>query len=71
MLCHDFTSVLGRERIYWEHSPISKNASIDIGKLEKEKVELLNQISLLLKNPDDHLNEIKDIYEKYDFLQYQ
>jgi hypothetical protein len=71
MLCHDFASVLGQERLYWEHPPLSKNASSDIGKLEKEKKELLNQISLLLKNPDDHLNEIKDIYEKYDFLQYR
>ena len=70
MLCHDLISVLGKELLYWERPPISENESIDLNKLEKEKVEVLNKISLLLKNPDEHLIEIKDIYEKYNFLKY-
>ena len=71
MLCHDFASILGQELLYWERPPISKNESMDISNLEKEKVDVLNNISMLLKIPDDHLSEIKAIYDKYNFLQYK
>lgn len=70
MLCHDLASLLGYELLYWERPPISKNESMNIRKLGKEKVELLNKIAKLMKNPDDHLNELLAIYENNKFLQY-
>jgi hypothetical protein len=71
VLCHDFVSVLNRELLYLESPPISAGEDMDVGKIEKNKMEVLNQISMLLKNPDRHINELKALHDKYDFLQYK
>lgn len=70
MMNHDFTSVLGQELLYWEKPPISLDTNIDISKMNKEQVEILNRISFLLKDPDQHMEELKNIYVKYTYLQY-
>jgi hypothetical protein len=70
MLCHDLISILGQELLYWERPPIAANDMMDISNIEKGQVEVLNRIALLLINPDEHFNEILELYGNYEFLQY-
>jgi hypothetical protein len=71
MLCHDFASVQGKEFLYWEQPPISEDEKMDIDKIEQDKIKILNEISVLLKNPDRHVHELKSIYHQYEYLQYE
>ncbi len=70
MLCHDFASILGDELLYWERPPISDDDSMNIDGLESAKKDVLDKISNLLKDPDLNLNELMDIYDNKDYLQF-
>ena len=71
VLCHDFVSVLNRELLYLQNPPISSGENIEVSEIEKEKIKVLNEIAMLIKNPDPHIDKLKAWHDKYEFLQYK
>jgi hypothetical protein len=54
-LCHDFFCILNRELPYWEGPELSR---IPVKDLSPGQMELLDTISDLLRDPDQHLMDI-------------
>lgn len=71
VLCHDFLALLSREISYMESPPISTGENIDVSKIEKDKVEVLDKISSLINNPGENMDELISIHNQYQFLQYE
>ncbi len=71
MLCHDMESVLGQELLYWERPPVCKDENMNVAKIDKEQVEILNKLADLLDNPDKNLKAIKTMRSQYEFLQFK
>jgi len=71
MLCHDMESVLGRELLYEERPPVCKDENMDVTKIDKEQVEILNKLADLMDNPDKNLKVIKTLRSQNKFLQFK
>jgi len=69
MLCHDMASVLNEELLYKERPPISLDEGLDVTKIERDKMEVLNNLADLLKDPDRNLNALRDLRKKHTCLQ--
>ena len=64
----DNAFVLYNERNYW-HTPaflFSKNFNLD--NLEKEQIQLIDQISDLMINPDININKLQVLYDENPFI---
>jgi len=71
MLCHDMESVLGRELLCWERPAICKDEDMDITKIEKDQVQVLDKLADLLDNPDKNLKALETIRRQHEFLQFE
>jgi hypothetical protein len=64
----DQTFVLGEERNYW-HTPgflFADNFSME--NLEPDQIQVIDQIALLMRDPESHLDELQDLYDHNNFL---
>ena len=71
MLWHDFVSVQGQERLYWEHPPLTRNSQMDVRAIPTERLKIVNKIAVLLNEPENHLQELRALYKKHQFLQFR
>jgi len=69
MLCHDMASVLNEELLYKERPSICLDEGLDVTKIEHDKMEALNDLADLLKDPDQNLNALRTLMNKYTYLQ--
>jgi len=63
----DFLCVLGYEPLYWEY-PETQYLTENIDSLNPQRLKVLDEIALLMNNPDENLNELIEIYKKNKFL---
>ena len=63
----DLLSVMGYEVLYWEY-PKTQYLTENIGSLDPQRLKVLDEIALLMNNPDENLNELMEIYKKNKFL---
>jgi hypothetical protein len=69
MLCHDVAAVLGEELLYEERPPIAQDERIDATKIERSKLDVLDELAVLLKDPDQNLSELCALVSKHACLQ--
>lgn len=70
VLCHDLAAVLGNEYVYWNQPPICHDPEMNVKSTPSDQVEILNKFAALLQNPDNELQELQLIYDKYKYLQF-
>ncbi len=71
MFCHDMESVLGRELLYWEHPSVCQDENMDVTKIDKEQVEIIDKLADLMDNPDESLKAIEFLRSQNEFLQFK
>ena len=69
MLCHDMASVLNEELLYKERPSISPDEGLDVTKIDRDKMAVLNNLADLLKDPDQNLSALRTLMNKHTFLQ--
>lgn len=69
LLCHDFSSLLGNEFVYWEDPPIVNEYKSELSELGRVKLEILDRIAEMLAKPDENFSEMTQIYEEHSYLQ--
>ncbi len=63
----DFLCILGYEPLYWEY-PVNQYLSNEISKVDPQRLKILDEIALFMKNPAKNLSELMEIYRKNKFL---
>ena len=63
LLCLDLSYVIGAEEPYWNDPPIVTKIENSIHDISDSELQLLDNIAALLKNPDNHLEELFNIKE--------
>ncbi|MHC4538340.1 MAG: transglutaminase [Planctomycetota bacterium] len=71
MLCHDMAAVLGEELLYKERPPISQDEGLDATKIERNKLDILDELADLLEDPDHNLKALRTLMNKHACLQVQ
>jgi hypothetical protein len=70
-LCHDAASVLGNEHIYYDRPPVSADSTMNVKMLPADQREIINRISILMTNVDEHFYELQKIFAENKQLQFQ
>lgn len=68
MLCLDLRFILNNEISYWHDPPLAIDAELDIEKIEPDKLEVLDRLAELMREPDINLEELADLYAEYEYL---
>jgi hypothetical protein len=71
VLCHDLAAVMGSERIYFDHPPVSSDAGMDVDRLPSDREAVINKAAELLKDPDDNFSELRLLYDTWKILQFE
>ncbi|WP_432664006.1 hypothetical protein R9X47_26010 [Wukongibacter baidiensis] len=71
ILCHDLASVLGNEHIYWDEPSLTTDSEMDEKDITPEQLDVLTRAANLLEDPDNNFEELKLLYDKYEFLQFK
>lgn len=66
-VCHDLSSVLGNVLHYWDFPPICQK---EMNRLTEEDLQLLDEVSIYLQDPDLYSKELRFIYEDNEQLQF-
>ncbi len=69
MLCHDMAAVLGEELLYKERPSISLDEGLDVTKIERKKLDILDELADFLKDPDHNLKALRTLMNKHACLQ--
>ena len=69
LLCHDLSSLLGKETLYWEDPPIVEELKSELSGLGSGKLEILDRIAELLERPDNNFEELLKLYREHGYLQ--
>jgi len=70
VLCHDLASVLGNEHVYWEQPPVTSDSSMEVKNIPSAQVIVLNEVAVLLREPDSGFDELRRLYQIHDFLRF-
>jgi hypothetical protein len=68
IFCQDISGVLGEEKFYWQEPPIFEENLSTIGKMGREKIEVMDRIAELMDSPDIDVAAIEKIKKSHDFL---
>ncbi|MNL67190.1 hypothetical protein D3C87_1917530 [compost metagenome] len=60
--------MLGQELRYWDYPPICQKG---IDELDFEELQLLDEVSMYLQDPDAHLEELQALFLENEFLQFK
>jgi hypothetical protein len=69
VLCHDLTSVLGNEHIYFNRPSISSDTTINVKDLPLKQLKLMDKVGNLMTNVDANFQQLQIIYNKNKELQ--
>lgn len=64
----DISTIIGEEKYYWNDPEVLSRNLSSIDELSENETEVLDQLSLLMSQPDTNLKTIEKIYLNSDFL---
>ncbi|AIQ67609.1 transglutaminase family protein [Paenibacillus graminis] len=67
-LCYDLHAVLGRELRYWDYPPICQK---EIEDMDFEELQLLDEVSIYLQDPDAHFGQLQALFLENESLQFK